>query len=111
MIPIYGTIVAAYTTLLSEIVTVVIHFFNIQKIKMLKLKIGDLIDWKTLVTSVLMFLLTNLIYINISNIVVRISVTIVVGILTYVTLNFLFKNQIVLNYGMKIRKKICKHNR
>ena len=104
-IPKYGTIVAAFTTLLSETVSTAINAFNIGKLKCVSISAVDFIDWKTMVASALMFLTIAKVSSFIDHIVIRIAATVATGIVSYFAINTIFRNTIIKDFFTMIKKE------
>lgn len=92
-IPIYGAVVAPITTLISEMVTALIHAINIRRIHTLHISILQDLDWKTLLSALVMTLGTYEIAARINLIVLRIIVTVISGFTIYFASNLIFRNQ------------------
>lgn len=96
LIPKYGPIVAAMTTFVSEIVTVIIHIQSIKCVYEIKNVLVS--GLKSLLSGILMLIGCIFVYRLIKALYFKIMVTIITGISIYFLSSIIFKNPVIEKY-------------
>lgn len=104
LIPRFGSIIASITTLISEIVTVIIHLINIKTIY--KIRGVFISSCKSLISGVLMMITCIFIHNILNFLIFKCFLTILTGMIVYFICSIALKNQIAEQYSKTILLKL-----
>ena len=102
-IPVYGSITAAATTLISEFVTFLIQIYFVNQSRTFKYEVKSC--FKSIVSCLVMGAVCNIIKVQFNHVLLVVMATFFAGVLTYMTCNYIMKNLIILDLFEKLKHK------
>lgn len=102
LIPKFGTVAAAWTTVGSELITLSIHLINIRKIYKIHGVLKSMV--KVFAACIVMAVVCRLVMMQISGMLPRLAAVVAVGVVTYLLCTILFKHEIT-SEGISVMKQ------